>query len=147
MTSTPNGQNTGFVVFDQGHRYALFSLDGEHHQELRFVKRFDLGRPWRFPGNFNGYPGTTLQAVIRTLIDRFGYLQGQIWSAENAVIVRLLRLSLWLLEVRAARRHGRMYWHGTRFASTARICVECGHTVCDCDKSVPSGSNSANALL
>jgi hypothetical protein len=126
---TANGRC--FMVLDAGHRYELFSLDGAHQQELRFVKRFDLGRPWRFPGNFNGYSGTTLQSVIRVLIDRLLYLQNQIWSVENVAIIKLLRLSLWALEFRAARRHGRSYWHGIRFAATAPMCPECGHTVCN----------------
>lgn len=120
-----------FIVLDAGHRYELFVLDGAHQQELRFVKRFDLGRPWRFPGNLNGYAGTTLQGVMRVLLDRIAYLQNQIWSVENFTIIKLLRLSLWCLEFRAARRHGRSYWHGITFAASAQMCPKCGHTVCD----------------
>ena len=122
--------NSTAAVIDAGHRYKLLSLDGFHSQELRFVKRCDVERPWRFPGNTDSYPGTTLQGVIRVLINRVVYLQGQIWCLENSVIQQLLRACLWLLEWRAARRHGRSYIHGLRFASEAAMCPECGHTVC-----------------
>lgn len=120
-----------FLVKDAGHRYDLFAIDGEHKQELRFVKRFDLDRPWKYPGNTSAYPGTTLQGVLRVLLDRFAYLQGQIRSPYNTINIFILRCSLWLLEFRAARRHGRSYWHGIMFASTAPMCPTCGHTVCE----------------
>lgn len=118
-------------VLDPGHEYELVTLDGEGQQYLTFVKRCDLERPWRFPGNYNAHPGTTLQSVIRCLLERFGYLQGQIWAPENWVAVRLLRMVLWLLEFRAARRHGRFYLHSPRFAERAPMCPTCGHTQCE----------------
>lgn len=124
-------------VLDAGHRYELGSLDGEHHQTLQFVKRCDLERPWRYPGNTNSHPGATIQIVIRALLDRVSYLQGQIWCLENWIITKMLQLSLWLLEIRAARRHGLTYWHGLRFAAQAPICGTCGHTTCEHGCSCP----------
>lgn len=121
----------GFIVIDAGHAYDLASLDGEYSQTLTFVKRCDPERPWMFPGNTNAYPGATLQIVIRVLIDRIDYLQKQVWCPENSISTKLLQLVLWLLEFRAARRHGLAYFHGLRFASRAYICRECGHTECE----------------
>lgn len=122
--------NSAFVVLDAGHRFALFSLDGDHPQELRFVKRFDLARPWRFPGNHDAYAGTTLQSVIRALLSRLLYLQRQVWSLENVLVVQCLKAALWFLEFRAARRHDRLYLRSLNFAATAPLCAQCGHTVC-----------------
>lgn len=121
----------GVRVLDAGHRYELGSLDGEHPQTLQFVKRCDAEKPWRFPGNTNSYPGATLQMVIRALLDRVAYLQQQIWCPENLVITKLLQLTLWLLEARAARRHKRTYWHGLRYAAQSPLCLACGHTTCE----------------
>lgn len=119
-------------VIDDGHHYQLLILDGCSSQdELRFVKRCDLERPWRFPGNHNAYPGTTLQSVLRCLCERVRYLQNQIWCLENVVVLLALRLAIWCLELRAARRHRRSYWHGLGFAERAPMCPDCGHTACD----------------
>lgn len=120
-------------VIDSGHTYELMSLDGGTPAELRFVKRCDPEKPWRFPGNKNAYPGTTLQNVIRAALERFRYLQNQIWCFENAVCIQMLRITLWLLEFRAARRHGRSYFKSLQFAEFAPMCPKCGHTVCDHD--------------
>lgn len=118
-------------VLDQGHRYRLISLDGKHDQELRFVKRFDPDRPWRFPGNGEAYAGTTMQSVIRALLERARYLQSQVWCVENIFIVGFLRACLWLLEFRAARRIGMIYWKSQTFAEKAPMCPTCGHTICN----------------
>ena len=122
-------------ILDPGHRYSLLLLDGDGKPEtLTFVKRCDLCNPARFPGNYNSYPGTTLQSVIRCLIDRINYLQNQIWSLENVFIRFFLKSCLWLLEFRAARRHGRTYFKSLKFASEAPMCEKCGHTVCEHEK-------------
>lgn len=123
-------------VIDRGHIYELESLDGGESQRLVFVKRFDPKDPSRFPGNFNAHPGTTLQNVIRALLERMRYLQGQIWCVENFIGIPLLRIALWLLEFRAARRHGRFFTHGLSFAENARMCPRCGHTDCACVKKI-----------
>ena len=119
------------TIIDPGHKYRLLSLDGDKYQELTFVKRCDLENPNRFPGNYTSYPGTTLQSVIRCLLDRMIYLQGQIYSIENVIIIYCLKMSLWLLEFRAARRHKKWYWHGLNFAATKSMCFTCGHTICE----------------
>jgi len=126
-----NNNLIGIEILDPGHLYKLGSIDGQYPQVLQFVKRYDPQNPWKFPGNNNCYPGTTLQIVIRALLDRIKYLQNQVWCLENSIIKKLLQLTLWLLEIRAARRHKRSYWHGLRFAAESSICMICGHTVCD----------------
>lgn len=118
-------------TIDPGHRFKLPSLDGDHRQVLQFVKRCDPERPWRFPGNTDSYPGATLQFVIRALLQRLFYLQGQIWSLENTGVIWCLKLSLWLLEFRAARRHKKVYARGIQFATFGEMCPTCGHTLCD----------------
>lgn len=118
-------------VLDPGHQYRLLSLDGSLEQDLTFVKRCDAARPERFPGNTDAHPGTTMQSVLRALLERLRYLQGQIWSIENGVIIALLRVSLWLLEFRAARRHGRFYPRSLDYAEQAPLCPLCGHTICE----------------
>lgn len=117
-------------VIDRGHIYELASLDGGAPQTLVFVKRFDPKDPSRFPGNFNAHPGTTLQNVIRALLERMRYLQGQIWCVENFIGIPLLRIVLWLLEFRAGRRHGKFYVHRLKFSEVAPMCQNCGHTDC-----------------
>lgn len=114
-------------ILDKGHYYRLPSLDGNGTQPLFFVKR--VGE--KFPGNTNAYSGTTMQFVIRALLERMRYLQNQVWSAENVVIIFLLQTVIWLLEFRAARRHNRSYWHSLDFAEKSEACKECGHTDCN----------------
>lgn len=117
-------------VIDPGHEYELLTLDGGFPQRLRFVKRCDPKNPDRFPGNTNAHPGTTLQSVLRACLERIYYLDGQISCAENRQIMHHLQQSVLLLEKRAARRHGREYNHDAVFATTADMCVKCGHTDC-----------------
>lgn len=118
------------TVLDKGHDYVLLALDGDFHQTLRFVKRMDHDGRNRYPGNTIQYPGTTMQSVIRCLLERLRYLQWQVWSIENAIVILALKLALWLFEFRAARRHGKFYFHSLKFAEHAPMCVCCGHTVC-----------------
>lgn len=120
-------------ILDVGHKYQLLSLDGEHKQVLQFVKRFDPKEPSRFPGNTNAYPGTTLQDVIHCLLNRVRYLNNQIPCIENEMIVKNLQECIFLLELRAAKRHG------IEFKPTSleelemkKLCPMCGHTTCHC---------------
>lgn len=106
------------------------TLDGFGNQVLTFVKRCDHQNPSRFPGNKNSYPGTTLQNVIRALLERMRYLQNQVWCFENAIGIFCLQLALWLLEFRAGRRHGRIYLKSLHFSEFAPMCPNCGHTAC-----------------
>lgn len=125
------GKRRGYSILDGGHDYGVESFDGEHIQAIRFMKRHDLEDPGKYPGNTNSYPGTTLQVVLRILIDRVEYLQDQKPCVENKLIRLCLMLAIWLLEFRAANRHGKWYLHGLRYASYMPICTKCGHTICD----------------
>ncbi len=115
-------------VIDPGHKYCLLTLDGDFEQTLTFVKRCDLAHPEKYPGNFDAYAGTTLQSVLRACCERVRYLQNQIPCWNNTLILRLLQISIWLLERRAAKRHKRPYAHGLTYAEKQAMCPKCGHT-------------------
>lgn len=117
-------------VIDPGHKYKLLTLDGVIEQTLTFVKRFDAKDPTRFPGNYEAYPGTTMQSVIRCLIERIDYLQNQISDDNNLFIRCNLVHCLWLLEDRAARRHGYKFDCLPYEVLTLPMCPHCGHVVC-----------------
>lgn len=113
-------------VKDPGHVYELPNLDGDGVQILRFVKRCGS----KYPGNADAHPGTTLQAVMRCLIERLQYLQVQVPCRENeAIIIRLID-SLWLLENRAATRHGYDFDYRPEDMLEMPMCGHCGHVVC-----------------
>jgi hypothetical protein len=118
------------TTIDAGHKYKLFTLDGELEQTLTFVKRCDLDHPWRFPGNTNSYPGTTLQSVIRVLIDRIKYLDNQIPDYRNGMAIGNLKTVLWLLESRAAERHGYRFGLSPEQTYSMPMCSHCGHVLC-----------------
>lgn len=122
----------GYNVLDSGHLYEPMSIDGDYEQDIQFVKRIDREDPTVYPGNTGTpHPGTTLQCVIRILADRVRYLQGQKPCVENLVLLHHLQESLWLLEKRAARRHGMKYNESPEFAMRAPVCSVCGHTICE----------------
>lgn len=114
-------------VLDPGHRYALDSLDGEFPQTLTFVKREGA----KYPGNVGSHPGTTMQEVLRALIERAEYVNQQIPCAETTLAIGLMQSALYLFESRAARCHGRIL-----DASVADLvdgvgkCKRCGHVGC-----------------
>jgi len=116
-------------VLDPGHKYELFCLDGKLKQILQFVKRTDPD-PTKFPGNFDAYPGTTIQSVVRCLLDRVRYLDNQIPHRNNRAIERKLLEILWLLEDRAAERHGRDFDYRPGDMDQMPMCPHCGHVVC-----------------
>lgn len=117
-------------VLDPGHLYELLTLDGKKRQTLRFVKRCDLKNPERFPGNFTRYSGTNMQSVIRCLIERIDYLQNQISHRNNIAIHQRLLECLWLLEDRAAERHGLDFDFRVEDMTELPMCSECGHVTC-----------------
>jgi hypothetical protein len=118
-------------VLEPGHAYELLVLDGDVSQSLVFVKRFDSSEPSKYPGNDSAHAGTTLQSVIRALIDRASFLQSQVPCDENLAIINNLRDCLYLLEHRAMRRHGLDASALTQYeASLAPMCVHCGHVRC-----------------
>jgi hypothetical protein len=126
-------------VIDPGHVYELEWLDGkprysvEGHSawpenRLKFVKREGAG----YPGNVGHHPGTNLQEVLRAMIERVKYLEAQVSHPNNAGILVNLRHSLWLLEQRAAERHGRPFelsWAAG--IEEMPVCGRCGHIGCD----------------
>jgi hypothetical protein len=121
-------------VLDPGHQYLLLTLDGETPQVLTFVKR-DHPQA-KYPGNRGHHDGTTLQSVIRALIDRVGYLttQGEITSQdtrEDIAIINNLRNCLYLLEHRAMRQHGLDPSSLTQYDAVNKpMCPVCGHVNC-----------------
>ena len=82
-------------IIEEGHLYHLDSLDGDHEQVLRFVKRF-RGK--------DNYSGTTNQEVIRVLIDRVKFLHEEKPWELNKDIIHHLRMALVLHEARALLR-------------------------------------------
>lgn len=114
-------------VIDPGHEYQLDSLDGELEQRLIFVKREGA----KYPGNTGHHPGTTLQEVLRAIIERSEYVNRQIPCAETTLAVGLLQSALYLLESRAARRHGRTLDQPlVDVLSGLSKCAKCGHVGC-----------------
>jgi hypothetical protein len=115
------------IVVDPGHEYLLDSLDGDAVQRLVFVKREGT----KYPGNIGSHPGTTLQEVLRALVERCVYVNRQIPCDETGEVIDLLTRSLVLLEERAARRHGRalMATAGEIVAGAGK-CAKCGHVGC-----------------
>lgn len=115
---------------DSGHSYQLHNLDGEYPaNNLTFVKRVGEG----YPGNAGpAHPGTNCQEVIRTLIARVKYLQGQIPDVSNQHILWNLRSALYQFEDRAARRHGRVLddLELPHDIENVPPCPLCGHIQC-----------------
>ena len=120
-------------IIDPGHLYALDHLDGNLEELLTFVKREGEG----YPGNQGSHPGTNIQEVLRALIDRVKYLQGQIQHDCNLEVTNHLRECIRLLEQRAAERHGRdtdALDYRARIGSTIETlptCIKCGHVLCE----------------
>ncbi len=94
------------TIIDPGHLYLLNQLDSLQFTQLRFVKRVGEGYPGNQPPP---YPGTNIQEVLRALIDRHQYLDGQYHHWINGVCVFLYRVAINLLEYRAAQRHHREF--------------------------------------
>lgn len=113
-------------VVDPGHIYELDKLDSYEKVRLVFVKR--VGKT--YPGNENVHPGTNMQEVIRALIDRCQYVDGQIESIHTKQVVVLLREALTRLETRAAERHGRVFNSQTHAIELLPTCKKCGHIGC-----------------
>lgn len=94
-------------VIDPGHFFELDVYDGRKDQTstLTFMKRREP--PEKYPGNRSSYPGTNLQEVLRAAIARVRYLDAQFQCCENTSVLDHLQKSIFELELRAARRHGR----------------------------------------
>ncbi len=116
-------------IIDPGHIYDLQVLDhyrfGETHR-LVFVKR----EGDKFPGNVGHYAGTNMQEVLRAIRHRLGYLNNQIPDPRNLEAMELVERTIFLLEERAAERHGRMppTQKESVYGSTCQVCGHVGHT-------------------
>ena len=118
-------------VIDEGHLYELAALDGGMDVPLRFVKREGAG----YPGNVGHYSGTTSQEVLRALINRACYVNGQISCWQTRLSIYLMGFVVWLYEHRAAKRHKRPI-PGLYDAVYGETCEFCGHVTCllSCDR-------------
>jgi hypothetical protein len=115
-------------VIDPGHEYDLDSLDGEQSNHLVFVKREGAG----YPGNVGHHPGTTMQEVLRALIDRAVYVNDQIFSEETSEAIEHMKRAIILFELRAAKRHGRdLQWTDDEMFLGIGKCKKCGHVGCE----------------
>jgi len=92
-------------IIDPGHCFALIRLDGGGEEMLTFVKREGDG----YPGNVGHHTGTTSQEVMRALISRAKYVEGQIPHKANGAVIYHLRAAIRALERRAYERHGIPY--------------------------------------
>lgn len=121
-------------VVDPGHVYDLENLDDDGPPtvtRLRFVKR--IGD--KFPGNAApGHPGTITQEVLRALIERTKYVNGQREHVANFRVLRDLRSALVELELRAAEERGDVAAKhrilGLPEPELAWTCSGCGHILC-----------------
>jgi hypothetical protein len=114
-------------VLDAGHRYTLRHLDGEGEEILQFVKREGEG----YPGNIGTCEGTTSEEVLRALIHRAAYVNGQIPCWQTKASLYLMGLVIWLYEHRAAKRHKRAINFGLFDVVWGEICKKCGHVGCE----------------
>lgn len=116
-------------VLDPGHRYRLAEFDGFPGQlrqhALQFVKRDGPG----YPGNRGFSSGTNCQELLRVLIDRAKYLEGQEPSYHNELIIEHLRAALVQFEYRAASRHGCKAPKPFDIENQP-FCSRCGHVGC-----------------
>lgn len=121
-------------VIDAGHKYILEDYDNvEQYQpnDIFFMKRIGP----HYPGNVGeSHHGTNCQEILRVLIDRVKYLQGQIYCDDNEEILRYLRYSLLMFEQRAARIHGRKlsdFNYKDNKIEDIPTCKTCGHIECN----------------
>lgn len=117
-------------VVDPGHTYELGQLDvGPYTEEphlLVFVKRSGPN----FPGNFGHYGGTTLQEVLRAVVDRLKYVDNQLSSPYTQMALRHAKEAIYCLELRAAERHNRAVTFGVDGAVYGDCCAKCLHVGC-----------------
>lgn len=118
-----------------GHVYALDHLDAEIPtvEWLHFVKR--VGE--KFPGNHPpATSGCISQDVIRVLIDRTEYVNGQRDHWRNQLVLIHLREALRELEMRAAEEREAEPAAMFRIQIAAKpelmpVCAGCGHVQCN----------------
>lgn len=125
-------------VIDPGHLYELANLDDSvaevprNPTRLYFVKRIGA----KFPGNTgSSYSGTITQEVVRALIDRTEYVNGQRSHVRNGLVLHHLREALRELEMRAAEEREADPATIFRILTTSKpelmpTCPTCGHVQC-----------------
>jgi len=118
------------IETDPGHLYELDLLDLPEEARrktatLRFVKREGP----KYPGNKGHYPGTTIQEVLRACVARLKYVDNQIPCEEDKDAIKACMEAVWLLEERAAIRHGRLA-PTLEEALTGPTCPNCKHVGC-----------------
>ncbi len=116
-------------VIDPGHKYELDCLDSPDPFILHFVKR----EGEKYPGNVGSYPGPTMQEVLRALLDRLDYVNGQVPTKENNYVRENMIDALWWLEERHARINNRTLKDMPIKASILLepTCRVCGHVRCE----------------
>ena len=111
-----------------GHIYSLQILDSKTtdcHSNLVFVKRKGI----KYPGNKEEHSGTSCQEVLRAVLARLAYLDGQLQDDRNKISAGHIGRAIFLLEQRAAERHGRI--PPSPFESIfCNTCNFCGHVGC-----------------
>ena len=114
-------------VLDPGHLYMLNILDAPNRASvLRFVKREGPG----YPGNAGHHPGTTIQEVMRAVINRLRYVNNQIPDIHTTKSILLAEQIVFELETRAAIRHKREKPRSWADAVEGPTCKKCGHVGC-----------------
>lgn len=114
-------------IIDPGHRYETIRLDGPGVEVLQFVKRLGAN----YPGNCGpAVAGTTLQEVLRVLIDRCRYVNAQIPCLETTLAINNLLAALALFEIRAKRVKGKFMSADINQIEAGPICPHCGHVEC-----------------
>lgn len=120
-------------VLDPGHLYELNLLDADVRgstgtAEFRFVKRVGDSNPEP------AYEGVTTQEVLRALVDRTKYVDGQRPSVANKLVLSNLRQALRWLEVRAAEERDDDISAGAiidmQEPELEPTCQGCGHLLC-----------------
>ncbi len=121
-------------VLDPGHVYELDNLDDPDGEVPRVLLYFVKREGERYPGNVGHHAGTTTQEVMRALIHRLEYVEGQRPHPANERVIQRLRDSIFDLEVRAtelSRDQRRMRHCTPHLIEESRVCVTCGHVCCD----------------
>lgn len=115
-------------VVDPGHSYELATLDGRGQTiSLSFVKR----QGPHYPGNWGEHSGTTMQEVMRALLDRARYVNSQIPCVETEMVIEHLRAAIALCEIRAKRvKHRHLLETSLSELEDAAVCSTCGHVSC-----------------
>lgn len=92
-------------VITTGHKYSLASFEGGAPQFLQFIEKIAPVAGSAELVTIND--GTTNQEVLRVLIDRIKYLNGQFPCRENAIVLTKLEESLMWLNKRTEDRQAR----------------------------------------